>query len=158
MQHKTLEEFFADLGQFSTCMLVTRDGAHLRARPMRPYVDRSSHTIRFLTSTRTHKVDEIKRAPEANLVFTNDDGEWISVSGPVHFSQSKEDIDALWTPEAEPYFENGKEEAIVMLLEPDIAEYWDNTGFDLSAGWEKVAGALTGRQPKEMGEHGKVAM
>ena len=39
MTEKSNREFFRDLEDFDTAMLVTRDGKHLRSRPMASYVD-----------------------------------------------------------------------------------------------------------------------
>lgn len=157
MHSKTRDEFYDDLDNFDTAMLVTRDGAHLRARPMRPYIGNPDGSIRFLTSLATHKVDELSSHPEANAVFTDDDKNWISVSGRVRLSSDKADVDELWSAEAEPFFENGKAEAVVLVLDPDLAEYWESSGNAIKAGWEMVKGTLTGKKP-DLGEHRKLTL
>lgn len=154
MTAKTNEEFRDDLSRFDTCMLVTVDGGRLRSRPMKPYIDNPDQTIRFLTSKKTHKVAEADANPQANVVFADDDGAWISVSGAITLSTEQGDIDELWSPEAAPWFVDGKEEAIVMILSPNMAEYWDS-GSKLKAGWELAKSAVTGKRP-DIGEHGKV--
>ena len=156
MSHKTNEEFRADLAQFDTCMLVSRNGQQLRSRPMAPHFDNPDGSIRFLTSVKTHKVDEVKAHPDANAVFAHPDKTWISVSGKIRLSTEPADIDELWSPEAAPWFVEGKAEAIVLILEPEMAEYWDS-GSKLKAGWELMKGAVTGQKP-DIGSHGKIAM
>lgn len=157
MHSKTREEFYDDLEHFDTTMLVTRDGAHLRARPMRPHFRHPDGTIRFLTSLATHKVDELANHPEANAVFTDDDKNWISVSGRVRLSSDRADVDELWSSEAEPFFENGKAEAVVLILEPEFAEYWESSANAIKAGWEMVKGTVTGKKP-DIGENRKLTL
>ena len=53
---------------------------------MKPYFDNPDGTIRFLTSTKTHKVNEVEASPDANAIFADEDGTWISVSGKVRVS------------------------------------------------------------------------
>lgn len=157
MHAKTTEEFRGDLEEFDTAMLVTRDGALLRSRPMQPHVGNPDGSIRFLTSIRTHKVEEVERHPEANLVFTDDDANWISVSGRIRLSRDPADIDELWSAAAEAWLTEGKGEAVVLVLDPEIAEYWDNRENVLKAGWEMAKGALTGERP-DIGENRKLTL
>lgn len=157
METRTNDEFRADIKAFDMCMLATKDGAHLRSRPMAPHVSAENASIRFLTSKKTHKIDEVKKNPNANAVFSNGDGLYISVSGRISLSDSRQDVDELWSPAAAPWFEDGKSEAVVLVLEPEIAEYWDNSDSKVKAGWEMVKGTLTGKRP-DVGDHGKVDM
>ncbi len=155
MHSRTTEEFLDDLADFDDAMLVTRDGAFLRSRPMAVYVDTPDRTIRFLTSVRTHKVDEVERNPDANVVFTDDDN-WISVSGPIRVSRDRGDIDAIWSSTAEAWLKDGKAEAIVLILEPQIAEYWDRSDNVLKTGWEMVKGTLSD-SPPDIGDNRKLS-
>lgn len=157
MHFKSTEEFRDDLEEFGTAMLVTRDGPWLRSRPMQPHVGNPDGSIRFLTSVRTHKVEEIERHPEANVVFADDDANWVSVSGRIRLSRDQGDIDDLWSPAAEAWLADGKQEALVLILEPEIAEYWDYRENVVKAGWELAKGALTGRRP-DLGENRKLAL
>lgn len=154
--HKPVAEFWDDLDDFETCMLVTRDGALLRSRPMAPHVRPHDGTIRFLTSDKTHKVDELEAHPEANVVFADDDDIWISVSGRIRLSRAMSDIDDLWSPAADAWLENGKREAIVLILDAERGEYWEQAGA-LAASWELAKAAVTGDRPG-LGETGKVAL
>lgn len=157
MDRKTADELREDLEDFDIAMLVTKDGKFLRSRPMKPNIN-ADGTIRFLTSKKTHKVDEVDSTPQANAVFSDDDGEYISVSGSIRLSDTQADIDELWSPAAAPWFENGKAEAIVLIMEPEIAEYWDTSDSKIKAGWEMVKGALGGSKPDLEEQHGKVVL
>ena len=144
MTEKSNREFFRDLEDFDTAMLVTRDGKHLRSRPMASYVDPDKRSIRFLTSVKTHKIEEIKQYPEANAVYTDDDDEFISVSGRLTISRDARDIDELWSAGAEAWI--NKDEAAVLILEADIAEYWNGDNM-MKASWEMAKAMLTGDKP-----------
>lgn len=158
MTSKSTTELWDDLDDFDTCMLATRDGRHLRSRPMKPYFPEKDGTIHFLTSLKTHKVDEVKASPEANAVFAKPgDKHFISVSGTVRLSQDPADIDAVWSDEAEPWFENGKAEAVVLILDAQLAEYWDGTDNALKASWDKLKSSLGGERP-DPAENGKVRL
>lgn len=155
MDSRTTKDFFADLEDFDTAMLVTRDGANLRSRPMAPHIVSRDNTIRFITARSTHKVDEVAKAPEANLVFTDDDDTWISVSGRIRISDAPADIDEIWTSGAEAWLE--KPQAVVIVFEPQMAEYWENDTNFVKAGWEMAKGVLTGEKP-DIGEHRKLSL
>jgi hypothetical protein len=65
MDRKTADELREDLEDFDIAMLVTKEGKFLRSRPMKPNIN-ADGTIRFLTSKKTHKVDEVDSSPQAN--------------------------------------------------------------------------------------------
>ena len=152
---KTAAEFWDDLDDFDTCMLVTNDGRQLRSRPMAPHLREDAGEIRFLTSIKTHKVDELEANPNANVVFA-DDGEFISVSGAIRISQAPADIDELWSASAEAWLDEGKAEAAVLILDASEGEYWESAG-TLKATWETAKAALTGERPG-VGTSGKLAL
>lgn len=151
-----VDQFWNDLKSFDMCMLVTRDANFMRSRPMKAHFIDDDGTVRFLTSIDTHKVEEIAAHPVANLVFVNpDDNSWISVSGAVRISIDRPDVDMLWDEAASSWMPAGKDEAAVLIVEPDIAEYWSYPESELRAKWELLKGELTG-VPPDLGENQKV--
>jgi len=154
MNTKSTKELFDDLDDFDTAMLVTKDGSMLRSRPMASYIDRDKNSIRFLTSVKTHKIDEIKQNPEANAVYSDDDDAFISVSGKLSISRDSRDIDELWTSGAEAWID--KSEAAVLILDAEVAEYWNGENM-MKASWEMAKSMLTGDRPN-MGDNGKVSL
>lgn len=90
--------FWALIAKKPVCMLVTRDGAALRSRPMAPNIDAAQEEIRFLTRRSSHKADEIDDMGEVNLAFVAIGSEdYVSVSGVARLSQDRTLICALWT-------------------------------------------------------------
>lgn len=152
-----VDQFWDDLKTFEMCMLVTRDAHYMRSRPMKAHYFDDDGTVRFLTSIDTHKVDEIAAQPVANLVFAHpEDNSWISVSGAARISVDRADVDSLWDDSDGAWKPATKEEAAVLIVEPDIAEYWTYPGSELRAKWELLKGELTGTPP-DLGEHKKLA-
>jgi general stress protein 26 len=152
------ERFWRDLLAFDVCMLVTRDGAYMRSRPMKPFFRPSSGRIFFLISERAHTLEEIKGEPSANLVFADDANKvWISVSGFTAISSAPEELDELWGAEVEPWFPSGKAEAVALAVTPEIAEYWTYPESRMRGRWELLKAELTGAVP-ETGVHRKVAL
>lgn len=154
---RTNDEFFKDLETFDIAMLVTHDGQHLRARPMASHVNKADKTIRFLTSVTTHKLQELERDARANAVFSDDRKIWISVSGRIRVSHNSADIDEIWLSAAEAWLETEKKEAAVLVFEPEIGEYWDNSTNFAKAGWEMAKGVLSDERP-DIGKNEKVEL
>ena len=152
-----VDQFWSDLKTFDMCMLVTRDSIFLRSRPMKAHFIDDDGTVRFLTSIDTHKVEEIAAEPVANMVFVNsDDNSWISVSGAVRISVDRADVDMLWPEGESSWLPANKDETAVLIVEPDIAEYWTYPESRLRAKWELLKGELTGTPP-DLGENRKVS-
>lgn len=153
-----VDQFWSDLKKFEMCMLVTYDAHYLRSRPMKAHYFDDDGTVRFLTSIDTHKVEEIAAQPTANLVFQKPgDNTWISVSGNARISVDRADVDAVWDEDAGPWFPGGKDEAAVLIVEPDIAEYWTYPESQIKAKWELLKGELTGAPP-DLGENRKLSL
>lgn len=153
-----VDQFWDDLKTFEMCMLVTRDSRYLRSRPMKAHYNDDDGTVRFVTSIDAHKVEEIAELPVANLVFMKpDDNSWVSVSGAARISVDRADIDRLWSEDGAHWMPANKDEAAILIVEPDIAEYWTYPESQLRAKWELLKGELTGSAP-DLGENRKLAL
>lgn len=158
MNMMEVDQFWSDLKTFEMCMLVTRDAGFLRSRPMKAYFSDDDGTVRFVTSIDAHKVEEIAALPMANMVFARpEDNNWVSVSGPARISVDRADIDRLWSDDGSPWMPARKDEAAVLIVEPDIAEYWTYPESQLRAKWELLKGELTGAAP-DLGENRKISL
>jgi len=152
-----VDQFWDDLKTFEMCMLVTRDAYFMPSRPMKAHYHDDDGTVRFLTTIDAHKVEELAAQPFANLVFSKPgENSWVSVSGAARISVDRTDIDRLWTNDASQWMPANKDEAAVLIVEPDIAEYWTYPESRLHAKWELLKGELTG-MPPALGENRKIA-
>ncbi|SEQ35967.1 General stress protein 26 [Faunimonas pinastri] len=158
MSDDTLDTFWKLVKDVHTCMMTTRDGNHLRARPMAPLFDETTHEIRFLTQLSSHKTDELASNPDCNLAFANPSkGDYVSVSGQAYLTQDRKLIDLLWKDDFKAWFKNGKDDPDVGVIRvvPAQAEYWDSNGA-LKQAWEVFKAKHSDTQP-DMGENKKLS-
>lgn len=119
------EALWEKASKFRTCMLVTRTGDGMRARPMAPIIDRQAGDIRFLISKLDLKDGEISVDSDVCLTFGGED-EFISISGKAEQTRDHGVIVSLWGPEAEPYFERGLDDVnlVAVIVRPEQAQIW----------------------------------
>jgi general stress protein 26 len=140
-------------------MLVTKDGAKLRARPMTAYPERNENAIYFLTDARRHKDEEIAGNPDINLSFADaGDQKYVSVTGTAVVSNDRAKIKQLFSTPAKAWWNSADDPNIrVLKVTPDDAEFWDSPGKVIS--YVKMAAALaSGTHPDVSKENRKVAM
>jgi general stress protein 26 len=139
-------------------MLVTRDGAKLRARPMSAHVEPEHNAITFLTDARRHKDEEIAQDPHVNLSFADTSGQkYVSLSGTAKVSNDRARIRELFSTPAKAWWDSAEDPNIrVLVITPEEAEYWDSPGTLVSYVKMAVA-AATGTRP-DLGENRKVAI
>lgn len=140
----------------SICMLTTRDGEEIRARPMGAYVRREDDAVYFLTDVRRHKDDEIQRQPNVCLAFSQGQ-KFVSMTGRAVVSSDRAKIKELWGTPAKAWWESPDDPNIrVLKVTPHDAEYWDGPNTVVSYVKMAVA-AMTGERP-HLGANRKVAM
>lgn len=138
-------------------MLTTQDGEDLRARPMHLVQDDYDGKIWFFTKRSAEKVFEVKDEHNVCISFCNhDEGIHVSLSGHARLTQDKNLIDQFWNPFTGAWFEGGKEDPDVALLEIKIylGEHWeaeDSKAFQL---YEIVKSNFTHDTP-DLGENEK---
>lgn len=148
MTETSSEKFWDRVGDFDTCMVVTRDGERLRARPMAPKVSKNRDEILFVTERSSHKVEEIERDPQVSCSFTKH-GEYLAVSGTARVSSERSLIDDAWDEEVEAWMPNGKDDpnVAVLAVRPEFAEVWDVTTSRVKYAYE-LAKAYFGDQDR----------
>lgn len=103
---KKIEELYSLVEGIDIAMLTNRsyDGT-LTSRPMATQAKRPRVDFWFVTSTETHKVDEIQAQPEVNLAYYNNKSrEWVSVSGTARIITDRELIRTLYKPDWKAWF------------------------------------------------------
>jgi general stress protein 26 len=101
-----LTKLYEMIDDLDTAMMVTRrpDG-HLVSRAMANQKRMPGADLWFVTSTETHKVEELEDEPHVNLSYYKDrTREWISVSGTATLSQDRDTIRALWADDWRMWF------------------------------------------------------
>ena len=103
---KKIEELYSLVEGIDIAMLTNRsyDGT-LTSRPMSTQAKRPRVDFWFVTSTETHKVDELEAQPEVNLAYYNNKSrEWVSVSGTARIVTDRELIRTLYKPDWKAWF------------------------------------------------------
>lgn len=142
------------------CMLTSKDGDELRARPMQAKLDRMTGSISFLTDVRHHKDDEVSIAPEVCLAFAKPNNQnYVSISGLAEVSNDGEAIKARFNEMAKVWFPDGPEDPNVRLLvvHPHAAEFWDGNTNPIAVAFEIAKARLSSERP-DLGENQKVSM
>ena len=140
------------------CMLTTKTGEDLRARPMSPHFEPIENAVYFLTDSQSSKDDEIDSRPNVCLAFSDPSGQkYVSLSGTAEVSNDRERIRELWSTPAKAWWDNPDDPDIrVLKVSPSFAEYWDSPGTVVSY-IKMIAAAVTDKQP-DMGDNAKVSL
>jgi general stress protein 26 len=126
----SFESFLDILQRFEVAIVVTRDmNGTLRGRPL-AIADRTHEgNLWFLTHVDSATIDDITENPEIAACLQAD-GCYLSISGLARATRDRSRIDALWSPDQSVWYELGKDDPSLILLEivPTYAEYWDRSG------------------------------
>lgn len=160
MPHDERKEFLDLLKNFDAAMLVTERDDELRSRPMAIAEATEDGRLWFVTSVDSAKMDEITEHPQVNVTMQAD-RKFLSVSGTTRATRDPDKIDELWSDALGVWFEEGRNDPELILLEvvPTYAEYWDRSGFEAARFmFEAAKSAVTGDtlDEEDAGAHGKV--
>lgn len=138
------------------CMLATKDGQQIRARPMAAHFERGEHAIYFLTDADSHKDEEIARDPHVGLFFADSGSQkYVSVTGRAAISNDRAKIKELWSTPAKAWWDDPQDPSIrVLKVTPNDAQYWDSPGTVVS--YIKMLGAAVSSSRPDMGDNEKV--
>lgn len=142
-------------GRTAAVTTRTAEGA-LHSRPLGIVEDDFAGKLWFFTADPSPKTADVAANPEVNVSVGDDKG-WLSLSGTATVSRDQAKIDQYWNPWAEAYFEGGREDPSVALLEVDVdtIEYWDLDKPAIVKGFEVLKGIIT-RTPPDVGESGTI--
>ena len=144
------------IDKIKICMLATREGEGIRARPMSAIGRESASAIYFLTDAKGHKDDEINQNGAVCLVFAKpESGKFLSVNGQARVLDDRALIGDLWNLAAEAWWEGPEDPSIrVIEVTPEQAEFWEGP-HGLVATIQMVIAASTAAPPV-MGDQRKV--
>lgn len=145
-------------------MLVTHTPiGELRARPMAIAAVDDDCRVWFFSASSSGKMHEIEDHSQVNVVCQKDQDVFISISGRARMNRDRAKIDELWNEFYRVWFPRGKNDADLVLLsiEPQEGEYWDNEGFNkVKMFFEAAKAYATRSQPHvtEGDQHAKVVL
>jgi general stress protein 26 len=142
-----------------TASVTTRTaGGALHSRPLGIVEDDFAGTLWFFTADPSAKTADIAAHPEVNVSVGDGKG-WLSMSGTAKVSRDQAKIDEYWNPWAAAYFENGRDDPSVALLEIEVEtiEYWDLDKPAVVQAFEVLKGIVTKKAP-DVGDTGTVQL
>jgi len=136
-----------------TAIVTTRSGGELHSRPLAVQgADEFDGTLWFFTNDPSPKTADIGSHPEVNVSVGGSKG-YLSLAGTARVSRDQAIIDKFWNPWAEAWFEGGRNDPSVALLEVSVesVEYWDLDKPKLARALEVVRAIVT-KTPPDVGE------
>ncbi|WP_353987747.1 pyridoxamine 5'-phosphate oxidase family protein [Ruicaihuangia caeni] len=129
-----------------------------RSRPVALIEDEFNGILWFFTEDPSEKTQELRSNPRVNVAISSDKG-YLSITGTATVSRDQAEIDRLWNPWAESWFEQGRDDPRVALIRVDasVVNYWDTDRPLVAKAYEFVKGLLQPQSP-DMGDTGTVRM
>lgn len=157
---RPFDEFVKLLTRFDTACIVTRSKDNqLLGRPMAIAECTPDAHLWFITRVESSTIGDITENPEIGAILQSG-GLYLSISGVARTSRDKDRINRLWTTDQAVWFEEGKDDPTLILLEivPMYGEYWDRSGAQaIDFKIREVRALLTGETlEKTAGRHGSV--
>ena len=125
----------------------------------RQEVDDNGH-IWFLLSAESQTYKHIEQNANLSISFAHvGDYKFLSVHGEGKLSQDKERIEKYWNKFVEAWFEKGKDDPHIRILQviPAEAHYWDNKTNKLMTLLSVATSAITGAD-LDLGREGELAL
>ena len=146
------------LAENKICLFCTFEGNEIVSRPMSTQGIDDNGTIWFFSSRNSLKYIQITADNKVYLMYADTGAQhYLSLTAYAQIVDDRKKIEALWTPLAKAWFEQGKEDPDITLIKvhPDVGHYWDTKNGKLISMIKIAAAALTGNQP-DAGVHGSV--
>ena len=157
MTYEQSQEIWALIKHIKVAMLTTACGQHLRARPMYLVQSRFDGTLWFITSESTARADKLHDNKQVCLAWSDNYKDvYVSMSGSAGLTRDKALINKFWNETAAAWFENGKEDEDITLLEVHVeqAEVWDAGKNAMTVLFDLARNKLGSGSPR-LGEHRK---
>lgn len=126
------EKIFEMLRGFETVMLATANPeGRIESRPMQVVdIDERTGTIWFFTGRESRKVHEILDNAQVAVVCQDKRSTYLCLSGTGMIVHEPSRVRHLWKEPFRAWFPGGPDDPNLRLLvvEPLLAEYWDNRG------------------------------
>lgn len=148
------------LRQFRTAIVVTRrNDKTLAGRPMVIADCTSAGHLWFITRVESSTIRDITENPEVAACLQADEC-YLSISGLARTTRDNSRIDELWDERHAVWYELGRDDPSLILLEivPTYGEYWDRSGMSaIRFKMQELRARLTGESlDTTAGNHGDV--
>jgi len=158
---KKLDDLYDLIDGIDIAMLTTHalDGS-LVSRPLQTQKRTADVDRWFMTTTDTHKLDELRANPEVNVsYYKNSSREWVSVSGRAFITQERTKIRNLYKPDWKAWLEDkggerngGPDDPRIALIEVEAKSVtYMKSDTPRAVAMFKVMKALATGQPPKIG-------
>jgi general stress protein 26 len=139
------------------CMLSTRLGGGLRARPLESRPDRDAGIIWFVTDLHSAKEYEIESDNDVGLAFIDAKANaYLSITARAEVRRDSAKATEIWKPTDNMWWEGPDDPSVCLLrVTPLTAELWDGPASKAVTAFEFVKARLTGEKPN-LGENRKI--
>lgn len=126
----------------------TKEG-HLHAVPMTTQNKEFNGVIWFIGSKKSELVQNLPKNNQVNLAYSTSSNNYVSIHGTGELVNDSIILDELWSPAYNAFFEGGKEDPDVQLLQITAhgAQYWEGDGTIVTL-FKLTKAALSGETEK----------
>ena len=138
---KKYVELHDKIKHIKIAMLTIQDEkGYYRSRPMITMKTECEGNVWFFTNLDSEKVEEIKKNPNVNLSYADQEGEiYVSIAGRAEVVNDNQKMEEFWKPVLEEWFPGGlkNNDLALLKIEMEQAEYWD--GNSMVEIWDTTA-------------------
>lgn len=132
-------------------------GSDQHPQPMSHFADEEAGVIWFITSADTDLVAALGPGAQAGFTYQSQKGDYhASITGPLVAYESDAKIDELWSPPVAAWFEEGREDDKITLLQftPREAAIWASDANPILVGLKLMRAAMQdGEAEPNIGSH-----
>lgn len=133
----------------SSCFFCTdiKTGKPFDTRPMAPEKIDDDGNFWFLSSSDSHKNEELERDSSVQLLFQGSSySDYLSIYGKAVISKDKAKIKELWDPMMKTWFTEGEDDPRITVIQviPSEGYYWDTKHGMAVATVKRIFGAIKG--------------
>ena len=151
-----IDRIWALIAEIPVAMVVTRQGRHMRARPMAVRPARDEGAIYFLTDADAAKADEIRRDETICLALAdNRSQKYVSIAGYAEIVDDRDRVKEIWSIYDKAFWPDKNDPRIrILRVTPESAEFWEGAGAVVTA--VKLAAAMASGERMNLGQNEKV--
>lgn len=143
----SLEKVIEIARSIGTGMLVSHSSEGLRSRPMSLAEVTDHGEIWFLTSMSSPKVDELQKDPHTVVVLA-ESSRYLSITGTATVLRDPVKARKLWSEANRVWFKSADDPDLLLVrVDPEWAEYWDQSGWNGVKFAAKAAAAYLKGEP-----------
>jgi general stress protein 26 len=151
-----IDRVWALINDIPVAMVVTREGEHMRGRPMAVRPAREEGAIEFLTDVDAPKADQIRRHQTICLALAdNRRQKYLSITGHAEIIDDPERVKAIWSVYDKAFWPDKNDPRIrILRVTPESAEFWEGAGAMVTA--VKLVAAMASGERMNLGEKEKI--